>query len=475
MNEEKIERGEGLFKELVEILKALSDSEVGKLQATGVINDFFRAILEPLKVKEYPNIAEFLFANKTRATLIAMMRYAITHNYSFKVTKEGQVRYVSPDFNQWFEDGVMFLEGKEPFAGFIGLYRNRELRYAIAARQMRGGEKVKPEDLEFVSIDEFRKRIQAIPQKQIIDLDGTIRELKELLNSRDENESSYQKWFQKHYWVFGLQYKSIDNHTTLDDKNIPDFTGKRVHDGNRDIFEIKQPFLKICRQDGGFHSGFNDAWNQVEKYLNFTREEKDYLRRKDLIFDNPRCYLIMGFGCSEEEMKKIRTKERVNPSIKIYTYNELLVFAESTIEFIRREQTISVRELAISLRADITRIKELAQLKDKNEYSQLEKYIETQSELEPLYNFVDTLLKDIPVSLGEDYERNKSSLSMLGDTDFVIRVREYYDMLNLWKEAHQKLRDRKYEHIEDLKEAFAECYAHLESIITRASVLEDEL
>ena len=78
MNEEKIERGKQIIKELADILKELSDSEVGKLLGTGAMDDLLRAILDSSKVKKYPSIAEFLLANKTRASLLALMRYAIT-------------------------------------------------------------------------------------------------------------------------------------------------------------------------------------------------------------------------------------------------------------------------------------------------------------------------------------------------------------------------------------------------------------
>ena len=76
----------------------------------------------------------------------------------------------------------------------------------------------------------------------------------------------------------------------LNDKNIPDFTGVRIHDSYRDIIEVKPPFTKMFRNDGNLNSDFNDAWNQAERYLDFARTERDYLQRKGLRFDNPRCF-----------------------------------------------------------------------------------------------------------------------------------------------------------------------------------------
>ena len=156
-----------------------------------------------------------------------------------------------------------------------------------------------------------------------------------MLERRERRESEYQKWIQRYSWVLGLQYESVQDHRKLDDENIPDFTGVRVNNKKRDIFEIKQPFLPIFRKDGNFTSEFNDAWNQIERYLNFARDEKDFLRRKGLNFDNPKCYLIIGFGIHDDGLEKIRAKERANSVIEILTYNDLMIFAEQTIEFVK--------------------------------------------------------------------------------------------------------------------------------------------
>jgi hypothetical protein len=346
MNEEKIERGKQIVEELSGILRELPDSEVLELLGTGAMADLLKAILDPSEVKKYPNIAEFLLANKIRASLLAYMRYAITQNYSFKGTKEGRERFVSPDFHQWFEDGVMFLEGKERFTGFIGLYRNKELKFAIAARDVRGGEQMGPDDFEFLSIEDFNKCLKTIPPNQITDLEKPVRELKELLNRKETDESKYQELIQKYPWILGLQFEAVQDHRKLDDENIPDFTGvRRVHDKERDIIEIKQPFIQIFRRDGNFASEFNDAWNQVERYLNFAREEKDYLRRKGLRFNNPKCYLFIGFEIPDDGLKKIKNKEKLNPAIEIRTYKDLLAYVESTIEFVKNLKSMNKKDV----------------------------------------------------------------------------------------------------------------------------------
>ena len=186
------------------------------------------------------------------------------------------------------------------------------------------------------SSDESYSLLVRFPQKQVSDIEAPIRKLRTLLGAQEKNESKYQELLIEYPWVLGIQYLKIERHTSLDNKNIPDFTGERVQDNYRDIFEIKPPFRKIFRDSGGFNSYFNDAWNQAERYLNFARQNADYLRKeKGLLFDNPMCYLLLGFKFSNEQVKQIRTKESMNPAIRLMTYDSLLAFVENTIAFIQ--------------------------------------------------------------------------------------------------------------------------------------------
>jgi hypothetical protein len=337
-NQNLIDRGKQLTEELAQILRQLSDSETVDLLGTGSIDNLLRAILDPSEKSNYPNLNEFLIAMKGRASLVASLRYSITHNYSLKGTSEdGRSGFISPSHIQWFDDGVMFMQGDKPFEGLIGLYRqDKSLSYAILARDARAGETMGPEYFEFIEEPEFRKRWVQFAKTEIPELDEPIQKLEALLNSQDNDESHYQELLIEYPWMLGAEYSLVQRHTNLDDRNIPDFTGVRVRDGFRDIIEIKPPFTKMFRDNGGLNNNFNDAWNQAERYFDFARTEKDYLRRKGFLFDNPKCYLILGFNLTEDELPKARLKERMNPTIHVLTYNDLLTFAKHTVAFIRQ-------------------------------------------------------------------------------------------------------------------------------------------
>ena len=214
---------------------------------------------------------------------------------------------------------------------------------------VRVAKELKSERLETVSsvdyigyysenIDALRATVKTIPRSQIGDLEKPIRELTELLSKNEANESKYQRLFERYPWILSFQHELVQDHRKLDDRNVPDFTAVRFLDKYRDILEIKSPFMPILRRDGELSSDFNKAWNQCERYLNFAIEEKDYLRRKRLAFDNPRCYLFAGYRLEDKALDKIRIKEIMNSAIQFLTYDDLITFVQGTVKVVRRLQ-----------------------------------------------------------------------------------------------------------------------------------------
>jgi len=269
--------------------------------------------------------------------LVALLRYAIQQNYSMSGTVNGRPCFASPDFRQWFDDGVMFLQGKERFAGLLGLYQNGQVKFPVVRQDIRGGEDVGPDNLLFLTIEQFRRleSEKAIPAS-VGDLDSVLEELGRMLGKREENEAKYQSFFTNNPWVFGMQYSKIDSHTAFDDENIPDFTGVRARDNTRDIIEIKQPFMPLFCQDGSFRAEFYRAWQQAEDCLEFALSDTDFLyKRKGLHFDNPHCNLLLGYDLSPNQRAALRRKEKMNPRITILTYNDLVALSKNTVQRIK--------------------------------------------------------------------------------------------------------------------------------------------
>jgi hypothetical protein len=165
-----------------------------------------------------------------------------------------------------------------------------------------------------------------------------FQKLRALLEARSEDEKQYQELLEEHPWMLGLGTCSrVRRHQDFDDKNVPDFTATRSADGYEDIVELKQPFLECFRRsDGEFHSNFNEAWNQAERYVAFARNERDYLQRqKGLRFENPRCLLLVGAGWGDDEARRLRVKEAGNLNIKVLTYDQLVAQATEVLSMVR--------------------------------------------------------------------------------------------------------------------------------------------
>jgi hypothetical protein len=194
------------------------------------------------------------------------------------------------------------------------------------------------EEVELQLTQDYRPLLnQRNARSQPKNLREQLHKLEELLQKEDDDEASYQSFFTENPWIFGLQYLLIESHKHFDDKNIPDFTGVRSVDSCRDIFEIKQPFLELQRADLKPTAAFLEAWNQAERYLDFAMREADYLRReKRLIFENPKCYLVMGYRLPGEIKGEADRKQRHNPRIVHFTYEQVMALARHMIKQIEQ-------------------------------------------------------------------------------------------------------------------------------------------
>ena len=156
-----------------------------------------------------------------------------------------------------------------------------------------------------------------------------LEHLRSLLAEVNTEEARYQELLEEHPWMLGGLYSEVRRHARLDDRAIPDFTATRCYDQYHDIIELKQPFLRLFRQDGSLASNFNDAWNQAEEYLAFATRQRTYLRdERQIHIENPRCVLIVGHGLTDAQRRRIREKEAGAVSVSVFTYDELLRTAE---------------------------------------------------------------------------------------------------------------------------------------------------
>lgn len=169
----------------------------------------------------------------------------------------------------------------------------------------------------------------AVPVTTHLDnLRDGLTKLHELLSQNIADEAEYQRLFQDHPLLLcGIEHSHLEGHRAFDDKNIPDFTLVRT-DQLRDILEIKQPFLPLFKSGNNFAAGFNDAWNQCERYLSFARDQRHYLADKKIPLSDPKCILVVGYDLTSSQINMIRTKVSHSPRISVRTYDDIITQGE---------------------------------------------------------------------------------------------------------------------------------------------------
>lgn len=326
-------------------LAALTEEEVVGVLLDGPLDRLLQ-IIAPIQQddkREGELLYDYLLRHKDGLTLLAQIRRAITNNYSLVGHVNGKRVYVSPDERQWFENGVMFLQGEERFGGLIGLYREGKISFAVSARDTLKGEAIGPNDVVYFEVEEYRRLARERFHETPAEIDAAPLELRTLLGDGVRDEAQYQAYLERHPWVLGAQYSSVQSHERFDDRNVPDFSGVRLRDGSRDILEIKSPSLSLFRTDGEFTADFSNAWHQVERYLDFARRNADYLlRERGLRFENPHCYLVAGHELTQEQLGKVRAKERMNPAVTFLTYDDLQTLVDGTVALIKRLHVASL-------------------------------------------------------------------------------------------------------------------------------------
>lgn len=280
------------------------------------------------------NIYEWMKEHKLSWCFWAFIYQIICKRMTVKVTlNTGHEAVISPTIDQFVKDGVTFLQGPKPMEGLICIYKDGKLSVAHAARDVPEGQKLTTDDFQFIELDD-NGRIPGETER-IYSFRDAEQSLDLLIQTDMYDESKFQEYFRRFPWVFGLQYNALQSHQKFDDKNIPDFSAVRIESGLRDIIEIKPPGLKLFGNKKNPLASFHDSITQCERYIDFTDKNSDYLNReKGLRFNAPIAVLVAGWNLESDCLEELRRKERLNPRIKIKTYNDIMASIKSMSDVI---------------------------------------------------------------------------------------------------------------------------------------------
>jgi hypothetical protein len=169
-------------------LSKISDRDIPQVFRDGLLDRFLTAIAPLFNAEENSSksIYKYLLSHKQGVSTLASIRNVITRNYGIQGSLNGYPVYVSPLDTQWYEDGVMFVQGEEKFTGLFGLYQDRRVKFAVCTRDAKKGENVSPGDFLFIDVEEAAKQFALTPRIEPSHLKQAVDELTQLLIQREE-------------------------------------------------------------------------------------------------------------------------------------------------------------------------------------------------------------------------------------------------------------------------------------------------
>jgi hypothetical protein len=158
-----------------------------------------------------------------------------------------------------------------------------------------------------------------------------IQRLKELINTTTSDEKDFQEFFEKNYWMFGLEYVGCKPQYKKGG-DIPDFLLER-YDGFCDILDLKKPVKNLFKKVGNkLHPRhyLSDAYSQVDIYLEHFNKEQN---KKEPKIYRPRGILVIGRK-NKDEVLRLRQYCDDHKNVKIYTYDDIIDLSENRLKAI---------------------------------------------------------------------------------------------------------------------------------------------
>lgn len=165
---------------------------------------------------------------------------------------------------------------------------------------------------------------------------STLSDFRDLIK-KNELESEYQDFLQKHPWMFGSRYTGDTGERKLVEGKEVDFCLETVDD-YYDIFEIKRPGHSVLVKDSSHNTyrpsaKLSEAITQVEDYIQkIERNRSEILLREDIDIIRPRGYVVIGSNLTDDEQDSLRSHNSFLNQIEVLTYSDVANIAERAID-----------------------------------------------------------------------------------------------------------------------------------------------
>lgn len=160
------------------------------------------------------------------------------------------------------------------------------------------------------------------------------------------DEPEYQKFLEKHNWIFGSEYSAMIEDRELMMQGRLDFPMRRTADGYLEIIELKRPDHELFRKSKQRYieqAKLVDAINQVDDYQKRVEENWQALKKKYpyLHVEKVRGKVIIGrsYGLCEKEKTALRRLNARLHGIEVITFDQLIANAQRMLDILAQEGT----------------------------------------------------------------------------------------------------------------------------------------
>ena len=165
-------------------------------------------------------------------------------------------------------------------------------------------------------------------------------ELKQNLNNNINSEITYQKWCEKHFWVFGNAVVMNEEIRSISRSDNIDLLLKNIM-GYSDILEIKRPDMKVLIKDKShntyhFSSDVSAAIGQCHRYMDAIHynAQKGLDDHPDILAYHPRTTILIGRSnnYSVNANKALYGLNARMNGVSVMTYDNLILRAENLLK-----------------------------------------------------------------------------------------------------------------------------------------------
>lgn len=164
-----------------------------------------------------------------------------------------------------------------------------------------------------------------------------IEKLKSMVNNPNSKELDFQQFFERNYWMFGIDYIGITPRKKISMKDIPDFLLER-YDGFNDILDLKLPIPALFKEVGNkFHprDDLSKGCSQIDTYIGYSNENVEKIKKEiGRKLYRPKGILVIGRS-NINEKDRLRQYNDDLRNVRIMTYDDIIIKATNLLNTIQ--------------------------------------------------------------------------------------------------------------------------------------------